>query len=283
MDSTHAMVEDDFPDYTKIYYYPNSLNIYSALNFGDVYTKRRMLPEIKSVYGDIYFYHSIENVIKNWNTEIYLEDLVEKYGNKIILIGGPREEAEVQKMWSSGFPLNEVYKGRLQAIYTLDTIAYESIVSGKSMDEELLECDFELLTANDKQFLFLNGQKIGNSNLRTNDEARSGKHSIVLNESVEFAMEYRIPEVKAGDEFEVTVWRKPADITGLLVAAAEDSRFYYKSQNEVVQKDENGWGLLKMKIEIPPEMDGKLLKIYLWNKEKETIYFDDFVISKKTK
>lgn len=283
MDSTHAMVKNDFADFTKIYYYPNSLNIYSALNFGDVYTKRRMLPEIKSVHGDIYFYHSIENVIKNWNTEVYLEDLLKKHGNKIILIGGPRDEAEVQKMWNTGFPLTEVYKGRLQAIYTLDSVAYKSIISNKSVNEEFVECDFESLSADVKQFLFSNGQKTGNSNLRSDDEARSGKYSIVLKESVEFAHEYKIHEVNAGDEFEITTWRKPADITGLLVAAAEDSRFYYKSQNEVVQKDENGWGLLKMKIEIPPEMDGKLLKIYLWNKEKETIYFDDFVISKKTK
>ncbi|HDR50522.1 MAG TPA: hypothetical protein ENN90_02720, partial [Mariniphaga anaerophila] len=98
MDATQSMIESDFPDYTKIYYYPVSLNKFSALNFGDVYTQRRLLDTIKKLYPDVYFYNSIEKSIQNWNAQTNPDDLIYKHGNKIMLVGGPRGEAEAAEI-----------------------------------------------------------------------------------------------------------------------------------------------------------------------------------------
>jgi hypothetical protein len=82
METTNAMLEQEYPDYTRVYYYPNSLNPYSALNFGDVYCKRQFLPQIKALYPNVFFYHSFEKRIKNWNAEIKPTELAEQFGEQ---------------------------------------------------------------------------------------------------------------------------------------------------------------------------------------------------------
>ena len=279
MDSTRAMIENKYPGYTKIYYYPNSLNIYSALNFGDVYTQRRLLPEIKNVHGDVYFYHSIGKVIKNWNTEIYLDDLVKREGKRILLIGGPRDEQEAEKMWENGFPLDNIYRGRLQAIYKLDTIAYNYQELRKKNAAEFIVFNAEKTTENGEAFIASNGRKIGNTANRTAEKAKSGNYSVKMDSQTEYALEYKLYELKEGEDFEVTIWRYPAQGSGILVIASEDAKLFYKTQNSVIQTDEDGWGLLRIRFTVPPELGGKMLKIYLWNRDKETIYYDDLSIS----
>ncbi|MCF6331688.1 MAG: hypothetical protein L3J11_00275 [Draconibacterium sp.] len=281
MDSTKAMIDRDYSDYTRIYYYPNSLNPYSALNFGDVYTKRRMLPQIKEVYGNIYFYHSFEKTIKDWDTEVFLDDLVKQKGNKILLIGGPRDEKVVQEMGEQGFPLQEIYKGRLQVIYKLDTLKYKQLNVGKGgILTENIYCNAEILTPDNQIYLGSNGKEFGNAYNRTNEKARSGKHSVKMDSKTKYALEYNLNNLKPGDIIEVEVWRFSDNESGLLVVASKDAKQFYKSKKNAEKTDENGWDLIHIKFTVPSNLQNNSLKIYLWNKDKMLGYFDDLSIKK---
>ena len=281
IDSTNAMIEKDYADYTKIYYYPNSLNQYSALNFGDVYTRRRMLPQIKEVHGDIYFYHSFEKTIKNWNTEILIDDLIEQHGNKILLIGGPRDEETAGKIGEQGIPLQQIYKGRIQTIYILDTLHYKHLIENSANNiEEIISCDAEQLSADNKNFIGSNGRSLGTAKSRTNEKVRTGNYSIKMNSNTEFALEYNLTNLKTGDTYEVEIWRHADNESGRLVVAAKDSKQFYKAVNGKARTDKNGWQLIRVKITIPEKLQDNTLEIYLWNTDKQLGYFDDFSIKK---
>jgi len=281
LDATQAMVEADYPDYTKIYYYPVSLNKFSALNFGDVYTQRRMLDKIKELYPEVYFYNSIEKSIQNWNAQTHVDDLIYKHGNRIMLIGGPRGEAEAADISEKGFPLKNIYKGRLQAIYLLDTLRYNRQVEQKELSTNVLaECDAEAVTADRQYFLGPNGEKFGNAGARTQEMARSGSYSVKMDKSVEFALDYQLTNLKEGAEYEVEIWRNAKNNSGRLVVSSADAQLFYKAQADYTRTDENGWQLLRINFTVTPEMEGETLKVYLWNKDKLVGYFDDLVIRK---
>ncbi|MEN8115698.1 MAG: hypothetical protein ABFS16_01890 [Bacteroidota bacterium] len=281
METTNTLIDSLYSDYTQIYYYPNSLNQYSALNFGDVYTQRRMLPEIRKVHGDIYFYHSHEKTFKNWNKEIFTDDLINKKGNRLLLVGGPKNEKEAMEFRKQRFPLKQIYKGRIQAIYELDTTRYNQISKNKDVTvEETIYCDIEELTSDNKYYLCSDGSIIGNPGRWSDEKARSGKYSLKMDNKTEYALEYILTGLIPGDTYEVEIWRYSNNNSGRLVVASSDAKLFYKAQNETVKTDGNGWGLIRIKFEIPPKLENQSLKIYLWNTNKQTGYFDDFTITK---
>ncbi len=284
MDSTNAMIEKNYAGYTKIYYYPNSLNPYSALNFGDVYTRRRMLPQIKKVLGSRYFYHSFEKTIKNWDTEIYLEDLTKQYGNKILLMGGPHNNKTASEISRQGFPLQQIYKGRIQTIYILDTLQYNRIRENKRNNiEEVVRFGAEKVSADNKNLIDSNGSNFGNIKVRTNEKARTGTYSIKMDNTTEFALEYKLTNLKAGDIYEIAIWRNADTESTRLVVAAKNSNQFYKSSNQAVQTDKKGWQLIRQRVVVPENLQDNTLKIYLWNTNKQLGYFDDFSITKVAK
>ncbi len=279
MDSTNAMLASDYAEYTRIYYYPFSLNKYSALNFGDVYSNRKMLPQLKELYPNIYFYNFDLNLMQYWNAEIFLEDLIEFNGNKILMVGGPRDENLLEKMEKRGLPFKKVYKGRIQAIYELDTLKYSRIAKHKVIEKQVT-CNMEMLNADNQLFLGTNNKLFGNANSRTSEIARSGKYAIKMDEKIEFALEYILDSVKSGEMYEIEVWRKSDNYSGRLVVGATKANIFYKAQNDFIISEKNGWNLIRIKFTVTPEMNDETLKIHLWNKDKELVYFDDMTIKK---
>ena len=279
MDSTNAMLARDYAEYTKIYYYPFSLNKYSALNFGDVYTNRRMLPHLKEMYPNTYFYNFDLNQMQYWNAEIFLEDLIEFYGNKILMVGGPRDENLLGEMEKRGLPFKKIYKGRIQAIYELDTLKYARISKQKIIENQII-CDMESLTADNQQFLSIDNKLFGNAYTRTNEFARSGKYAVKMDEKTEFALEYILDSLNSGEMYEIEVWRKSDNYSGRLVIGSINANIFYKAQNDFIISEENGWNLIRIKFTVTPEMINEALKIHLWNKDKKLVYFDDLTIKK---
>ncbi len=281
METTNTMLENDYPGYTRIYYYPNSLNQYSALNFGDVYCKRQFLPQIKELYNNVFFYHSFEKRIKNWNAEIKPAELIELYGNKILLTGGPHNEQEAAEISRNGFPLNNIYKGRIQTIYVLDTLRFNQFSEGMgSHTDEIFYCDMEHVSSDNQFILGKNGESVGNARLRSQEKSRSGNYSVKLDETVEFVLEYLLTDLEQGADYEVEVWRNAGNNSGRLVVSSSDAKLFYRAQTDFARTDENGWQLLRINFTAAPELQGETLKVYLWNIDKQVGYFDDFVIRK---
>lgn len=278
MDSTNLMLERDFQNYTIIHYYPSSLNKYSALNFGDVYTNRKMLPQLKKMYPKTYFYDFFFNLMQYWNAETFLEDVVEFNDNKILLTGGPRDESMLLELEKRGLPFRKIYKGRIQAIYELDSVRFKEINQRKVVLKEIT-CNAENLTADGKLFTDTLGHTYGNSWCRTNEQARSGSYSIKMDENTEFALEYTLDSLKAGDCYEISVWRKSDNYSGRLIVGSTKPKVFYKAQNDFITSDK-GWDMLRIKFTVSENMVNEAVKIYLWNKDKQTAYFDDLSVKR---
>ncbi len=282
MEATNAMLLKEYPDYTRISYFPNSLNRFSALNFGDVYCKRQFLPQLKETFGDVLFYESFAKSILNWNVELKTEELVKLYGSKLLLTGGPRDEQEAAAISREIMPLKNIYKGRIQSIYILDTLRLHQLNKAQNIHtSEIFYCDMEHVSSDNRYILGVNGEKTGAAGLRSQEASHTGNYSIKLDESVEYALEYQLTDLEPGAEYEVEVWRKPLNgNSGRLVVSSSDARLFYNAQADHVLTDENGWQLLRLRFKATPEMEGESLKVYLWNKNKQTGYFDDLSVKK---
>ena len=278
IDSTNLMLEQDFADYARIYYYPFSFYKYSALNFGDVYTKRQMLPYLKKLYPNTYFYDFYWNKMQYWNADITLSDILKFSNKKVLMLGGPRKKEDADKLIHMGIQLKEVYRGRIQAIYEIDTSYFAPLIANQGVIEEVI-CDMEKLTSDYKSFVGSNNIKFGESWCRSNKEAHSGLYSVKMDNKTEFAMEYILDSVKQGEKYEIEVWRKSDNYSGRLVVSASNANLFYNAQNDFISS-ENGWDLIQIKFTVTQKQNGEKLKIYLWNKDKQLGYFDDLTIRK---
>lgn len=124
-------IEKEYPGYVKTYYYPTSINPYSALRWGSVYSRQDNLHALCALYPDIIFYDTRINAFQLWETELLPGDLVRRYGSKILLIGGPMTREEKEKVMKGGLALKVLYLGRTQAVYEVDT-ANSVIFSGSA-------------------------------------------------------------------------------------------------------------------------------------------------------
>jgi len=279
MDSTNAMLTRDYAEYTKIYYYPFSLNKYSALNFGDVYTNRRMLPQLKELYPNTYFYNFNSNLMQYWNADILLEDVIEFNGNKVLMVGGPRDEDLLGELEKRGLPFKKNYNGRIQAIYELDTLKYKEISKQKVIEKQIV-CDMESVTVDNQLFLGTDNQLFGSAYNRTYEVAHSGEHAVKMDEKTEFALEFILDSLKNGDMYEIEVWRKSDNYSGRLVVGTINTNVFYKAQNDFIISEKNGWNMIRIKLIVTNEMRNETLKVHLWNKDKKLVYFDDLIIKK---
>ena len=129
-------IEKEYPGYVKTYYYPTSINPYSALRLGSVYSKQYNLPALRALYPEVIFYDTRINAFQLWETELSVADLVREYGSKILLIGGPMTREEKEKVSKGGLALKQLYFGRTQAVYevnTADSVIFNSPVKANPL------------------------------------------------------------------------------------------------------------------------------------------------------
>lgn len=276
-----AQVEHDYPGYVKAYYYPTSINRYSALRWGSVYSRQYNLPVLQQIYPEGIFYDTRINAFQIWETAITPDDLIREYGGKILLIGGPMNPEEKQKVINGGLTLKNVYFGRTQAVYEVDT-ANSMLFAGLVTSSALwsYECNADTLSS-DKQFFIQNGRKWRNSWNETGDAPRSGNQSIKLSGDNIYAMEHYIDSITPGQEFSISAWRKGGGSKAFIVACSPlNSGFYQQSANPA-RKDAKDWEQVMLNITIPPDYRENTLKVYLWNDSGETVFFDDLSIIRR--
>ncbi len=282
IDSVNIVLNENYSDFQRIYYYPNSLNKYSALNFGDVYAKRKMLPYLKELYPHTYFYNFDNNQFTYWNAEITLEEIINFNSDSILLIGGPLDTNLLKPLEKRNIPLRKIHSGRIQAVYMLDTARYNTpLQNEKHQLLEIITCGAEVISSDNEFFLGSNGTKFKNAFAQSGEFSRTGDFSIQLNRNTEYAAEYIIDDLKAGDEYEIQVWRKGQNCSASLVVAALNTQLFYKAESDYLSS-EGDWNLLRIKFKITPEMENEKLKVYLWNSNKEICWFDDLEIKRNS-
>ncbi|MBK9292308.1 MAG: hypothetical protein IPM52_11875 [Bacteroidetes bacterium] len=113
---------------------------------------------------------------------------------------------------------------------------------------------------------------------RDSAKARSGRFSARLHPDNPFASGIDF-FANPDDRFEITVWKKPAFGSGVVVIAGKNVDALYRLQALTDSVDQQGWGRMRLEITIP-ETDNKVFRVYLWNNETDTVYMDDLVIRK---
>jgi len=281
IDAANKWANENYGDYTTINYYIYSINKFTGLKFGNDFAKGKMLSHLKKMFPKTYFYELSSDSYLNWNLKTSLHDIVDTNGNKILLMNGPSDSTQIAEMERLGFPLINVYKGNAQNIFILDTLKYTPPAVDKIQQVDSTICfNADLFSADGKFFSGSNAEIFGPVNALSTEQARSGSYSIKLEQSNPFAVDYNLKNTKTGELYQIEVWRKSDAPRGFLVVTADDTKIFYQAQKEAVKFDEDGWDLLRIKVEINSVQEGKNLKIYLWNPEKKAAYFDDLCIKK---
>ncbi|HYW96760.1 MAG TPA: hypothetical protein VE870_14285, partial [Bacteroidales bacterium] len=96
-----------------------------------------------------------------------------------------------------------------------------------------------------------------------------------------YGMTFAIDSVEAGDRFIVSAWRKPpGDDKNTIILSGTEAGSLYNSTIRIAGNDQNGWEKIEKDIFIPESMHNKAIKIYLYNPEADTGFFDDLVIKR---
>lgn len=112
-----ALLEKDYANFTRTYFYPTSVNLYSGLRWGNVYSKTLHTKALQQIFPEGYFFDTRRNCFYFWETPLALQTMAGISKGKLLLVGGPFDEAERMKIEKSGIKLTTVFKGRTQIVY----------------------------------------------------------------------------------------------------------------------------------------------------------------------
>ena len=138
-------------------------------------------------------------------------------------------------------------------------------------------CNAEKVSEKDKTMLISNGMLFGNASGFTNEEARSGSHSLKLNKNNLYGFTYRINDLRREEKIEVTVWRKGND--GGLVLAGKNINELYTGENFPDSIDLRGWQRLRKSVTVTEKLKDREIIIYVYYTGSDSVYFDDFKIT----
>jgi hypothetical protein len=111
--------------------------------------------------------------------------------------------------------------------------------------------------------------------VRSEEKAYSGKFSIKLNQENPYGPGTKIM-LKKG-YFEITAMRNSEDGDGFIVAADKTGAFY--TANAFANAGTGGWESLGLTVDVPEQMEGQEISVYLWYPGKGNCFFDDLRIT----
>lgn len=283
---TMKLIGENYSDYKCVYFYPVSLNKFSALMFGNSYSKRKNLNEIRTLYPETVFYDHTQSLFNIWGAQAGIEDILKTNGNKILLVGGPisdeskDDNQKAAEITNSGFPIKPVYQGRTQTIWVFDTVAYQTLQKQQPANSFELHLDME--TPEDQQAYVSSGtHSFIVNNTRSSEMARSGRYSIKLDKNQQFSIDFTLENAKPGDSYKIKIWRYSENNDGFLVVSSNPSSIFYQQNCEAIKTDDNGWKLIQLIFTIPENLNNNPIKMYVWNSGSSDMYFDDLTIEKK--
>ncbi len=183
-----------------------------------------------------------------------------------------------------------MYKQFSQITALIVLLALLQVTSSCQRKENLsvgkkISCSAEHLNKSGKQLITSNSHYLlDGGKQRTMREAHTGKYSVATFPRHSFAFGF---STHAGPDYyyKISVWRKSKSENGILVATTQDSKRFYQAENKPADKGANGWEKIEMEVFTPPFFDDTKdrLMVYVWNKSKDTVYFDDFSIERFAK
>ncbi len=272
-------LDTEFAGYVKAYYYPITINPYSALRWGSVYSRQLHLDALRSIYPEGLFYDFRINSFQVWETPLPVTDLVTDYGGKILLVGGPMTAEERKSVEKGGLSITQIYLGRAQAIYQVDTA--KSLLFNELKQKPLwsITCNADTLSSDGKWFKAGNF-RFANNNNQSGEAARSGQYSVKLPYRDSYAMAIELDSIKPGQKYRFTAWRKGGERKAFLVATSPKSEEFYIQNSEYLKVDDKGWKKVSLDITIPENYSSQTFKVYIWNSGDSQVFFDDFTLNR---
>ncbi len=111
------------------------------------------------------------------------------------------------------------------------------------------------------------------------ERAFSGKNSILLNHEQPFGFTTKLGYVLAGERYDISVKRFPADGKGCIVAQAQDANLWYQTQSAGVPAQNSEWEEMVLTVVIPDFLNGQEIIVYCYNPLDENAWYDDIKIS----
>ncbi len=105
--------------------------------------------------------------------------------------------------------------------------------------------------------------------------SHSGTYSIKLTQKNQYGFTHAFKNIKKGDKFIVSVWRKGQK--GFISYQEDCKAGVYLLSSKIISA-ENNWIKLQESFIAPKDMTEKGLKIYVWYPGKDSVYFDDLKI-----
>lgn len=279
LEQTNALIQQEFSGYKLVYYYPTSLNPYSALMFGNVYSKSRNLMEIKDIYPDVIFYNRMSHTFNFWQAELSLAEVIRSHGPKILLVGGPLTVEEANDLSWRGFPLTPIYMGRTQALFVLDSTRIDT-ESLRKPDQVINSVIVDMETLSDDGEYFKSGENLfKRGGILSAEKSRSGSQSLLLDSQHAFGMEHLL-EVAPGERYRISIWRWAPNNDGCLVVASSPENLFYQQSCDFSETEKKEWRQLRLEILIPSNFGDNQLKLYVWNSGRNRVFFDDLMIEK---
>ncbi len=171
-------------------------------------------------------------------------------------------------------------KGHYGSVLVFDLKAHTRNFSlAQRIPETVHRCDAETLSRDSSYFLDPADSTLFEFGISQNSRfAHSGKHSSKLDADAPYGMTIRYKDLKNGESFRITVWRKNKQPANAGLTASVSAIQYFNGQCKVIEKDRYGWEKLLLEFFITPELVGQEITIYAYNPEPDPVYYDDLEI-----
>ena len=271
------MLKADFEGYVKVNYI-DRINKYSALKYGNAYSRQKFNTALTDLYPDGLFYNPNNNSLQNWENDIGFWNFIKSYGKRIIIIDGPFTEKEELTLRNKGLILNKIYIGNIHNIYEIDTTDSKIFLNLKHNLLWQISFDPDSVSS-DGNFFVSGNHRTPNTWHRSDEAAYSGKNSAKLSGSNNYAFDFLLDYIQEGQEYQVTVWRKATDSKTFIVASSVEPGEFWTGSDKVVATANDGWEKIVMKFTISGNIS-QGIKVFVWNNSEKAVYLDDFIVTR---
>ncbi len=147
----------------------------------------------------------------------------------------------------------------------------------KNRSSSIILCDAEKITGDT---FITNGTTFKNGKTRSKDKAKSGKYACKVNKKSPYGMVYKWVNPETNKYYKASVWRNKGELVNtigsLVVKSAKEGGKYLETKQAIIT-DKN-WELLEIIFSISPKEKITELLVYVYNKDENTVYFDDLKI-----
>lgn len=185
----------------------------------------------------------------------------------------------------SSFSWRQQLQRMLTGLAILGGIALLAIVGiylirpDKKGELSVVECGAESRALDGTKWMFTNdqGQSFRYGHTQSDEFARSGHYSSKISGENLYGIYYRIEEVRPGDHYYASVWRKrTGDFPGALVVNIQGEEDFYLEENITSEVDDDGWERLELVFTVPAGANDAFAAVYVYGSGLGAVFFDDF-------